>query len=150
MEVMKRLAAVMGGIALVAAGCASSAGATASQARAVSEQDSGIARTGVFPGVVGGEAAHTLVAAGIKVVDVRTPAEFDSGHVPGAVNIPYDQMARRYRELGPSSTPILIYCKTGRRSGLAITTLREEGFTQIYDLQSYENWVLADAAPAVH
>jgi len=146
MKAMKRLA-VVGAIAFVMPGCASS-GATASQV-AVSEQGSRVASTGIVPGVVDGEVAHTLVAAGIKVVDVRTPAEFESGHVPGAANIPYDEMARRYGELGPPSTAVLIYCKTGRRSDLATTTLREKGFTQIYDLQSYANWLLADATPAV-
>ena len=147
MKAMKRLA-VVGAIAFLMPGCASS-GETASQARATSEQGSRIASTGIVPGVVDGEVAHTLVVAGIKVVDVRTPAEFESGHVPGAANIPYDEMARRYGELGPTSTAVLIYCKTGRRSGLATTTLRENGFTQIYDLQSYDNWVLADATSAV-
>jgi rhodanese-related sulfurtransferase len=149
MKAMKRLA-VVGAIAFaVPVSGRASSGATASQARAASEQGSRIASTGIVPGVVDGEVAHTLVTAGITVVDVRTPAEFASGHVPGAVNIPYDEMARRYGELGPPSTAVLIYCKTGRRSGLATTTLREKGFTQIYDLQSYDNWVLVDAAPAV-
>lgn len=134
-------------LAVVVASCASN-GTAMPQVPPASEQTSRVLDTGIFPGVVGGEAAHALVAAGITVVDVRTPAEFDRGHVPGAVNIPYDEMYRRYGELGPPSTPVLIYCKTGRRAGLATTTLREKGFTQIYDLQSYDNWVLADAAPA--
>jgi rhodanese-related sulfurtransferase len=138
---------MVGGLAVVVASCTSSGGAT-SQVRPASEQTSRILDTGIFPGVIDGEDAHTLVAAGITVVDVRTPAEFDTGHVPGAVNIPYDEMARRYGKLGPPSTPLLLYCSTGRRSGLAITTLRGKGFTQLYDLQSYDNWVLADAAPA--
>ncbi|HET9753601.1 MAG TPA: rhodanese-like domain-containing protein, partial [Myxococcales bacterium] len=42
----------------------------------------------VTPRTVDGVTAHRLVAEGIRVVDVRTPAEFDAGHVPGAVNIP--------------------------------------------------------------
>ena len=97
----------------------------------------------IAPGVVSGDAAHTLVAAGIKVVDVRTPAEYASGHVPGAVNIPFDEMPQRYTEVGPPSTPILVYCKTGRRSGIAIGTLRQKGFTTIYDLQAYDRWVVS-------
>jgi phage shock protein E len=106
-----------------------------------------LAVAGVAPGVVDGATAHKLVAAGIRVVDVRTPAEFQTGHVPGAVNIPHDEMARRHAELGPPSTPLLVYCHSGRRSALAIATLREKGFTQIYDLKSYDAWVAAEETP---
>ncbi|HEY6908872.1 MAG TPA: rhodanese-like domain-containing protein [Myxococcales bacterium] len=98
----------------------------------------------VTPRVVDGDTAHRLVAQGIRVVDVRTPDEFATGHVPGALNIPYDQMAQRHAELGPPSTPVLVYCQSGRRSGLAIATLREKGFTDIYDLKTYARWVAAE------
>jgi phage shock protein E len=146
MKVMWRLAAPRA-LALVLA--ASTSGApTMPRAQVASELNARIAETGIFPGIIDGEAAHTLVAAGIKVVDVRTPAEFATGHVPGAVNIPHDEMTRRYGELGPASTPVLTYCKSGRRSALAIATLRDKGFTQLYDLQSYDNWALAEATPA--
>jgi phage shock protein E len=103
-----------------------------------------LAVAGVAPGVVDGATAHKLVAAKIRVVDVRTPAEFEAGHVPGAINIPYDEMARRHAELGPPSTPVLVYCRTGHRSGLAIATLREKGFTEIYHLKTYDAWVAAE------
>ncbi len=101
----------------------------------------------ILPGVVDGSAARQLVADGVKVVDVRTPEEFASGHVPGAVNIPYDQLPARAGELGAPSTPILVYCRTGRRSGVAAQTLREKGFTRLWDLQAYDRW-LASAPPA--
>jgi phage shock protein E len=128
-------------LAFVVMSCAS---ADPAQNATSPSQGSAIATTGIAPGVVSGEAAHTLVATGIKVVDVRTPAEYASGHVPGAVNIPFDEMPQRYAEVGPPSTPILVYCKTGRRSGIAIGTLRQKGFTTIYDLQAYDRWVSAE------
>jgi phage shock protein E len=103
-----------------------------------------IAATGIAPGLVDGAAAHKLVAAGIKVVDVRTPAEFADGHVPGAANIPFDEMPKRFAELGPATTPVLVYCKSGRRAGLAIETLTAKGFARIYNLQAYERWVQAE------
>jgi phage shock protein E len=99
---------------------------------------------GVAPGVVDGATARKLVASGIKVVDVRTPAEFSTGHVPGAINIPYDEMAKRHPEVGEPATPVLLYCKTGRRSEAAARTLRDKGFTTIYDMQAYESWVAAE------
>lgn len=105
---------------------------------------SGTVVAGVKQGVVDGPTARKLVAAGVKVVDVRTPAEFAAGHVPGAVNIPHDQMAARHAELGAPSTPVLLYCRTGRRTALAAQALRDAGFSTIYDLQSYDRWVGAE------
>ena len=96
---------------------------------------------GVSPGIVDGATAHKLVANGVKVVDVRTPAEFATGHVPGAINIPHDEMEKRFAEVGPPSTPVLVYCKTGRRSAIAAGVLKEKGFSTLYDMQAYDRWV---------
>jgi rhodanese-related sulfurtransferase len=96
---------------------------------------------GISPGIVDGAHARKLVASGVKVVDVRTPAEFVAGHVPGAVNIPYDEMEKRHAEIGPPSTPVLVYCKTGRRSGIAVTILHDKGYSRLFDLQSYDRWL---------
>jgi rhodanese-related sulfurtransferase len=98
----------------------------------------------VPPGIVDGATARALVADGVKVVDVRTPDEFASGHVPGAVNIPYDQISARAAELGPASTPVLLYCRSGRRSGIAAQALGAKGFTRIYDMQAYDRWVASE------
>jgi rhodanese-related sulfurtransferase len=98
------------------------------------------AAAGVKPGRVDGATAKSLAAAGAKVVDVRTAEEFASGHVPGAINIPYDQIARRASEIGPPSTPVVLYCRTGRRSGIAVETLRKAGYEKLYDFQSVSAW----------
>src|SRR5512136_1446190 len=71
------------------------------------------------PGKVDGATAKALAAAGARVVDVRTPEEYASGHVPGAINIPYDQLPRRAAEIGPPTTKVVLYCRSGRRSGVA-------------------------------
>jgi rhodanese-related sulfurtransferase len=97
-------------------------------------------------GAVDAATARRLVAAGVTVVDVRTPEEFASGHVPGAVNIPHDQMAARHGEIGPPATPVLLYCRSGRRSGIAAGTLAEQGFTAVWDMRTYDAWVAS--APA--
>jgi rhodanese-related sulfurtransferase len=94
----------------------------------------------VAPGVVDGATAKALVAAGAKVVDVRTAEEFTAGHVPGAINIPYDQLPRRAAEIGPASTPVVLYCRTGRRSGIAAEALQKAGFSKLYDLKSVTAW----------
>jgi rhodanese-related sulfurtransferase len=114
-------------------------GAAAAEQDAAGDGGSPVA--GVAPGEVDGVTARKLVASGVKVVDVRTPAEFSTGHVPGAINIPHDQMEKRHSEIGPPSTPVLIYCKSGRRTDLAARALREHGFSTIYDLRAYDRWV---------
>ena len=96
---------------------------------------------GVAPGVVDGPTARKLVASGVKVVDVRSPEEFAEGHVPGAVNIPHGDIGRRAGEIGPPETPVLLYCGSGHRSGLATQTLRGKGFTTIYDMKAYQRWL---------
>jgi rhodanese-related sulfurtransferase len=53
-------------------------------------------------------------------------------------------MAARHAEIGPPSTPVLLYCKSGRRTDIAARTLREKGFTQIYDMQSYDRWTASE------
>jgi phage shock protein E len=95
---------------------------------------------GVKSGLVDGATAKSLAAAGAKVVDVRTAEEFASGHVPGAINIPYDQIARRASEIGPPSTRVVLYCGTGRRSGIAVEALQKAGYEKLYDLRSVTAW----------
>jgi phage shock protein E len=92
------------------------------------------------PGVVSPDAAKAVVAAGATVVDVRTPAEFEAGHVKGAINIPFDQMAARAGEVGKKDRPVVIYCRSGRRSGIAGEELRKQGFTAVYDFQAFSGW----------
>jgi rhodanese-related sulfurtransferase len=89
---------------------------------------------------VDGETARRLVAAGARLVDVRSQQEFDAGHIEGALLIPYDQIASRASELGPKGTPVVLYCRTGRRTAIAAKALSELGFTQVWDLQGMGNW----------
>ena len=64
------------------------------------------------------------------VVDVRNAGEFESGHIPGSIHIPYAELARRVGEL-PRDRPVATVCKAGKRSGLAASILQREGFEQI-------------------
>lgn len=68
------------------------------------------------------------------LVDVRTPAEYDAGHVPGAKNIPLDTLETRLAELESyRAQPVYVICESGRRSASAATLLAEKGF-QIRDV----------------
>jgi len=62
-----------------------------------------------------------------QIVDVRTPGEFQEGHFPGAINIPVDQLQKRIGEL-KKEQPVVAYCQSGNRSGMAISFLKGQGF----------------------
>jgi rhodanese-related sulfurtransferase len=67
------------------------------------------------------------------VLDVRTPEEFVSGHVPGAVNIPYDQVGARLAEV-PKDKEVVLYCRSGRRAVMAGEVLAANGYTRLQHL----------------
>ncbi len=81
-----------------------------------------------------------LVAEGALLVDVRTPAEFAAGHLEGAKNIPVQELAQRASELGSKDSAIVVYCRSGARSGSAASYLKGQGFTQISDLGAMSRW----------
>ena len=68
------------------------------------------------------------------VLDVRTHEEYVAGHVPGAVNIPHDQVAARIAEV-PKDRPVVLYCRSGRRAGMAAQELAERGYTRLGHLE---------------
>ena len=74
--------------------------------------------------------------SGFVVLDVRTPAEFAAGHIPGAVNVDFRSPAFQAQagtlDKGRS---YLVYCRTGHRSGLALPILQRLGFTGLYHLE---------------
>jgi phage shock protein E len=69
------------------------------------------------------------------IIDVRTAQEFSSGHIEGAVNIPYEQIGQGIATLKglAKDSPILVYCRSGRRSAIARATLEQQGYTRILD-----------------
>lgn len=64
-------------------------------------------------------------------VDVRTPEEFASGHVPGAVNIPLHQVQNRLEEFKTMQKPVVAYCRSGARSGMATSILTQNGVQEV-------------------
>ncbi len=102
---------------------------------------------------IDGERLAQLQATGVPIVDVREPAEFAAGHVPGAVNIPRGVLefeidghpavngikdpALAHREL-----PIVVYCRSGGRSALAAEALKRLGFVEPLSLAGgFNGWV---------
>jgi len=80
------------------------------------------------------------------VLDVRTPKEYAAGHVPGAVNVPYDQVASQLAEI-PKDKDVVLYCKSGRRAGLAAQVLQANGYTKLGHLQGDMPAWLQDGRP---
>jgi phage shock protein E len=91
-------------------------------------------------GDVSGSQARNLVQHGAFLLDVRTPAEFADGHIDGAVNIPVQQLAQRMDELPGEQHPIVLYCRSGKRSGTAARMLRRNGYRNLHDLGAMTAW----------
>ncbi len=68
------------------------------------------------------------------VLDVRTAEEYVAGHVPGAVNIPHDQLASRLAEV-PRDRDLVLYCRSGRRVQMAADVLAGSGYDRLEHLQ---------------
>jgi len=84
-------------------------------------------------------AAWDAIAGGAVVVDVRTDAEFRQGHLPEAIHIPYDEIVARRAELpADQNRPIVLYCRSGRRSGIAKQSLEQLGFTKAINAGGYD------------
>lgn len=92
------------------------------------------------PGSADTADAHTGSSTDSIVLDVRTREEFAASHVPNAMNIPVQELAARHAELGPKTTPIVIYCRSGARSSTAANLLTRLGFSKITDIGAMSNW----------
>ncbi|MDA3950691.1 MAG: rhodanese-like domain-containing protein [Spirochaeta sp.] len=93
------------------------------------------------------EEIHRDLAAGATVVDVRTPGEFAAGHADGAINIPLNEVARRADEFTAFSQPVLLCCRTGRRSGGATLILRRRGIGAVKNAGAYQRVVSGENTP---
>ncbi|GHO93129.1 sulfurtransferase [Reticulibacter mediterranei] len=72
----------------------------------------------------------------IKILDVRTPAEYETVHIPGSYNIPLDQLPKHRTELGNKlQTPIILVCRSGARAEQAARQFEETNLTQFHILR---------------
>ncbi len=91
-------------------------------------------------GQISGEKARQLVKDGALLLDVRSKAEFETGHLPGAKNVPVSDVAIKAKGLGAKDRPVIVYCASGARSAVARSTLKGLGFEQVYNLGSISRW----------
>jgi phage shock protein E len=113
---------------LLAAICLALAGISVAQAQVISAAD-----------------GKAMVARGALLVDVRSAQEFNTGHVEGAINIPHLDVAKRLSEFGDNrDREIVLYCRSGNRSGLAQESLKALGYTRVFNAGGYQEWLLGD------
>jgi phage shock protein E len=86
------------------------------------------------------EQAHAMVAAGAKVIDVRSPEEFAAGAAPGAINVPVQVVAAEIARYAQPSDTLVVYCKAGGRADVAVRTLRAMGYAAAYNLGGLSDW----------
>lgn len=72
------------------------------------------------------------------LIDVRTKAEYEEGHLDNAINIEYRELIDSLNKVD-RDTPIVVYCKTGNRSDLSYNELVDYGYKNVYDLGSINN-----------
>lgn len=89
-----------------------------------------------------GTADNTRLAEVIKegafLVDVRRPGEFSSGSVPGAVNIPLDQLEQQIAKF-KNKKNVVVFCRSGNRSSMAKGILAKHGFNDVVDGGTWQN-----------
>ena len=83
--------------------------------------------------------AWPMIEQGALLIDVRTTEEFEQGHVEGALNIPYQEIDKLMSAIGTDKTrPVVVYCRSGNRSGKAKVVLETKGYTNIFNATGYE------------
>ena len=89
-------------------------------------------------GQISAQAAAEYLKHGALVIDVRTPGEFNSGHLTNAINIPLDEVATVVPKKFPGKSEVLLlHCASGMRSGVAQKKLQALGYTNAFNLGSY-------------
>jgi rhodanese-related sulfurtransferase len=90
--------------------------------------------SGSIPDRVMPEALLAAIDTGTApvIVDVRTRREYEAGHVPGAIHVPFYALLVRPDDVpGPRERPVVVYCEHGPRAGVARLALRLAGFTDV-------------------
>jgi rhodanese-related sulfurtransferase len=73
-----------------------------------------------------------LVKNGAQIIDVRTPGEFNGGHIKGSLNIPLDRLPQQLAKLNKQK-PVITCCASGMRSASAKQLLQANGFNEVYN-----------------
>lgn len=87
------------------------------------------------------EAKEMIDQGNVTVVDVRTPEEYEEGHIEGALLIPNEEIDDTAPdELPDKDAVLLVYCRSGRRSKIASEALVKIGYSRVYDFGGIIDW----------
>ncbi len=89
------------------------------------------------------ETAKNIMDSGEEhiILDTREQDEFDDGHIPGAILIPYTEIENKAEEMIlDKDKMILVYCRSGRRSKIAAETLAQLGYTNVKEFGGIIDW----------
>lgn len=126
--------------ALALAAC-SSAPAESEDASMSASGSSTAPSTSAYTKITADEAQAMMDAGSPTIVDVRTAQEYAEGHVPGAINIPVENIgADKPAELADTDADIIVYCRTGVRSKQASDKLVELGYQHVNDMGGIVDW----------
>ena len=123
---------------LLLTGCGSNAGQTATTDETM--EDVGV--KGEYVQINAEEAKKLMdTEKGYILLDVRTPQEYESSHIPGAILIPDNEVEERAkRELPDKDQLILVYCRSGNRSKTASQILANMGYTNVKEFGGINDW----------
>ncbi|MFD0676857.1 MULTISPECIES: sulfurtransferase TusA family protein [unclassified Paenibacillus] len=95
-----------------------------------------------YPHTVTNDDLQAKIAAGekLRILDVREPAEYAFGHIPGAISIPFGELEAKISQLDRNSEYYVV-CRTGSRSDAACQMLNEQGFKSINVIPGMSEWV---------
>ena len=79
-------------------------------------------------------------AGNAALLDVRTPQEFETGHIPGSINLPLQVMGLAERLVPNKQTTVYVYCQSGGRSRQAAQMLRQMGYNNVENLGGISAW----------
>ena len=98
--------------------------------------------SGSYRSVSADEAAEIMKSeSGYIILDVRRPDEYAEGHIPGAINVPNEEIGTaEISSLPDKAQLILVYCKSGRRSKVAAEKLVKLGYTNIVEFGGILDW----------
>ncbi len=114
---------------------------TETEAKTETEADTEAEATADYHRITAEEAYEMMVSQEVVIVDVRTPEEYDGGHIPNAILVPNESIGDDMPEALPDKeATLLIYCRSGRRSKEASEKLLKLGYKSIYEFGGIIDW----------
>ena len=86
------------------------------------------------------DAKRLIKEKNAQLVDVRTPEEFSVSKLPGAINIPLQDIDRVGESMLDADLPVIVFCRSGQRSSMAKQILEAQSFSEVHNLGSFMAW----------